>query len=275
MLPPTNLTLDPQTRLLLAILSRLNDQCIQHTFATSPYNTSNTGSMGDKLKLMTTTAEANTVPITYDDDDSDSEGPPPSPPLKIHIDATTTIHGNSNRLMLPSPSSTEQTLTKLISVAVKDILPPPMQEKGEVKEAQQQVEVTIDAGTRIEGSGNMVVYRKGLAGAVCGDGKGKGDGAGWEGKKRASSESGARPHGSYDIPPAELGGITSCTVKLDYCRNCMAHNTDAPTTPPTGYLSGTSELITSTVVPAMVTGGRHYFSGRAISAPSSSSSIHS
>ncbi|KAL8998586.1 MAG: hypothetical protein Q9188_006071 [Gyalolechia gomerana] len=88
--------------------------------------------------------------------------------------------------MLPSPSSTQENLSKLVSLAVKDVLPPPSSasngiEEGEVRE--QMIEVTLDAGTKIEGSGNVVVYRKGeeLDGGVEREGeKGR--------KKRAGSE---------------------------------------------------------------------------------------
>lgn len=79
MLPPTNITVDPHTSLLLDILSTLQHRSHQRTILSSPYNTLNTGSMGDNLTLMTTTAEANTASVTEnddDDDDSDLEGPP-------------------------------------------------------------------------------------------------------------------------------------------------------------------------------------------------------
>lgn len=60
-----------------------------------------------------------------------------------------------------------------MTLAVKDVIPPsPLSslssasyetgiEEGEVREREQMIEVTLDAGTKIEGSGNLVIYRKG------------------------------------------------------------------------------------------------------------------
>ncbi|KAL8940995.1 MAG: hypothetical protein Q9216_002514, partial [Gyalolechia sp. 2 TL-2023] len=102
------------------------------------------------------------------DDDDNDDPTPRSPALHIHINATTTIQGNNNRIMLPSPTSTQEHLGKLVTLAVKDVLPSRALssssasgdgiEEGEVGE--QMIEVTLDAGTRIEGNGNVVVYRK-------------------------------------------------------------------------------------------------------------------
>ncbi|KAL8839412.1 MAG: hypothetical protein Q9170_001751 [Blastenia crenularia] len=185
MLPSTVPTLDLSTRFLLALLSALAQNQAPPS-APPPYTSPPPNTSAFKLTAAPRAS-------TYQDNDyDDSDLPPPSPPLRIHINASTTIQGNSNRIMLPSPSSTQESLTKLISVAVKDALPPCQtptaassfeqegEEEGEVSEGMgQMIEVTLDAGTKIEGSGNVVVYRKGSA--VNAD---EADGKGEEARKR-------------------------------------------------------------------------------------------
>ncbi|KAL8674534.1 MAG: hypothetical protein Q9168_001052 [Polycauliona sp. 1 TL-2023] len=93
-------------------------------------------------------------PLTYDHD-PDPDDPTPAPAtVHINISAPTTIHGSHNRLVLPSPNH----LSSLISVAVKLALQPA--EEGELKEEdeQQTITVSVDAGTRIEGNGNIVIF---------------------------------------------------------------------------------------------------------------------
>ncbi|KAL9009010.1 MAG: hypothetical protein Q9173_005921 [Seirophora scorigena] len=157
MLPQTSL--NPQTRCLLALLTSL------HAFQTQPpypYPTTASRSTGNICKASITS--------DFDfDSDSDSDSAFPGPPLTIRINATTTVHGNNNRLIMTSPTDTHQHLTKLISVAVKHVLPPnPYSQEAGLEEAAG-LEVTLDAGITINGSGNVVVYRKGeapLTGAV-------------------------------------------------------------------------------------------------------------
>ncbi|KAI4126693.1 MAG: hypothetical protein LQ338_003633 [Usnochroma carphineum] len=183
MLPPTNPNLDLQTRFLLALLSSQAQHLVSAPSSPPPPYT-NPGysfpSHDDMFK-----------PSVNQDPNFEEETTPRPAPLKIHIDATTTITGNSNRIMLPSPSCTQEHLTRLISVAVKELLPPTPSASGLVDEdeeeggkEEQMIEVTLDAGTRIEGSGNVVVYRKeGVTKGMVGSGDGEGGK-----KRRASSE---------------------------------------------------------------------------------------
>ncbi|KAL8817210.1 MAG: hypothetical protein Q9223_003908 [Gallowayella weberi] len=109
-----------------------------------------------------------------DDDDDDEETYPAPPPLHIHISCPTTITGSHNRLILPSPTH----LSSLVSLAVKRAL---QSEDGEVKEGEQQMAITVDAGTKIQGNGNVVGYYP--------LGKGSGGGNGGIGSRNAGSVS--------------------------------------------------------------------------------------
>ncbi|KAL8854620.1 MAG: hypothetical protein Q9221_000655 [Calogaya cf. arnoldii] len=87
-----------------------------------------------------------------DDDDNEEDAVPPQPSLHIHISAPTTINGSHDRVVLPSPKH----LSSLVSVAVKLALQ--QGEEGEVNEDEHQISVTVDAATKIEGNGNVIVF---------------------------------------------------------------------------------------------------------------------
>lgn len=185
MLSPDHLT--PQTRLFLAMLSTLQLQSPTPSPPppyTAPPPTTFYPNPTHDLKPHTS------PPCEIDDDDED---PTPTPTLHIHISASTTIHGSHNRLVLPSPTH----LSSVVSAAVKLALQ--QAEEGAVKEDEQQFSLTVDAGTKIEGDGNIVVLdgRKDRAGGI-GIGKGNpnvckttaGDGGAMAGRKRRASSVG-------------------------------------------------------------------------------------
>lgn len=178
MLSPNHLT--PQTRLFLAMLSTLQLQSPTPSppppYAAPPPTTFYPNPTHD-LKPHTS------PPCEINDEDEDDEDPIPAPTLHIHISASTTIHGSHNRLVLPSPTH----LSSVVSAAVKLALQ--QAEEGEVKEDEQQFSLTVDASTKIEGDGNMVVLdgRKDRAGGI-GIGIGKRNPSVW---KTTAGEDGA------------------------------------------------------------------------------------
>ena len=70
-------------------------------------------------------------------------------PLNITIDTSTRILGHCNYVNLPSPVETPARIAALMTVAVKD-----MDMSG-----PQRVEVKVQSGVRICGSGNVVLAR--------------------------------------------------------------------------------------------------------------------
>lgn len=188
MLSPDRLT--PQTRLFLAMLSTLQLQSPTPSppppYTAPPPTTFYPNPTHDQKPHT----PPPTLPSEIDDDAEDDEDPTPTPTLHIHISAPTTIHGSHNRLVLPSPTH----LSSLVSAAVKLALQ--HAEEGEVKEDEQQFSLTVDAGMKIEGDGNIVVLdgRKDRAGGI-GIGKGNpnmwktaaGEGGAMAGRKRRAS----------------------------------------------------------------------------------------
>ncbi|KAL8902318.1 MAG: hypothetical protein Q9192_000054 [Flavoplaca navasiana] len=166
MLSPDHLT--PQTRLFLAMLSHLQ----QHPPSPSPpppYTTPPTSPIEfDPNDDPNPVKAPATAPTTFAFDPEDHTPPPAS--LQIHISAPTTIHGSHNRIVLPSPTH----LSSLVSVAVKVALQQG-EEEGEVKEDEHRVSVTVNAGTKIEGNGNVAVL-DGRKGAIGGGGNEVGKG---------------------------------------------------------------------------------------------------
>ncbi|KAL8803465.1 MAG: hypothetical protein Q9182_003162 [Xanthomendoza sp. 2 TL-2023] len=189
MLPSDALT--PQTRLLLAVLSTLQQSQCQSPSPTSPpppYRS--TTAPATVPEVSPTTLPTDPPVADDDDDDNDEETYPASPPLHIHISSRTTITGSHNRLVLPSPTH----LSSLVSLAVKRAL---QSEDGEVNEGEQQMAITVDAGTKIEGNGNVVGYYH--PGKACYEGGNSGSRSGTAGsivrtgiwgerKRRANSE---------------------------------------------------------------------------------------
>ncbi|KAL8736296.1 MAG: hypothetical protein Q9166_000451 [cf. Caloplaca sp. 2 TL-2023] len=179
MLSPDNLT--PQTRLLLAMLS-----CLQNSQSSPPISPPPPYTFA--TPTFTVNTSLNTKPPVSDvtdDDEFDPEDSYPKPPVHIHISAPTTVTGSNNRLVLPSPTH----LSSLVSIAVKHAL---SGEEGEVKEGGQSMAVTVDAGTKIEGHGNVMIYhgRKDSVGSTCSSGSVREETAMKEcgRKRRATSE---------------------------------------------------------------------------------------
>ncbi|KAL8771126.1 MAG: hypothetical protein Q9209_003297 [Squamulea sp. 1 TL-2023] len=152
MLSPDNLT--PQTRLFLAMLSNLQQpQSLPPTSPPPPYSTPT--APFPSLTYTKPTPTPVLPSLIDDDDDNDVDSTRPPAPLQIHISAPTTITGSNNRLILPSPTH----LSSLVSIAVKLALQG--DEGGKMQEWEHEITVTVDAGTKIEGDGNVVVYHQG------------------------------------------------------------------------------------------------------------------
>ncbi|KAL8997238.1 MAG: hypothetical protein Q9169_003431 [Polycauliona sp. 2 TL-2023] len=151
MLSPDHLT--PQTRLFLAMLSHLQQQSPTASppppSTVAPTTFPHTDPASNKRQPHPFPSLSDPHPMASEVDTEDPTSAPA--PIHIHISTPTTINGSHNRLVLPSPTH----LSSLVSVAVKTAL---QSEEGEVKEHEQQITVSVDAGTRIEGNGNVVVF---------------------------------------------------------------------------------------------------------------------